>query len=183
MLVLLLPLAACQDTADAAVRELTDYYDALPGFSARVQARVELDGLAQDYVLDWTDAEGGYTVTIAEPEALSGISMHGTEAGGLQFSYDTVTLAVEPSGETLSPIEALAELLRDWRGSVPESYGFELYGEETALAVEFGHTLGAQVFSQRTWFSPETHAPLASEVYSGGAMLARFAFSEFTPQK
>ena len=175
----LVPLSACTGAAEEALRRLETRYETMEAFSAQVLARVELPDCTQDYELAWVCEKDGSTITVTGPEALSGITMR-VQDEGLAFSYDDVVLTVEPSGTALSPIEALAELLDDWRGSVPESCCFELCGEENTLAVEFGHMVGAQVFSSRTWFDPVSLDPIRSEVCTDGRMLAVFLFPEFS---
>lgn len=178
----LLPLCACSSEADAAFTAIEGFYTTLESFSARVCAQVQLSDRVQDYILDWEYSHGAYSVSIAEPEALAGIRISGSEDAGLTLEYDAVTLAVDAAGTVISPLEALCEILLDWRGSVPDEYCFEQCQDCNALAVSFSHEHGGATFSQRVWFDPEGCAPLYVEVYSDDAMVAGFEFLLFQVQ-
>ena len=180
---LLLSLFGCADKAQQAEKQWEIRWQIAERFSCAVTARVVLSDQVQDYVLDWRYENPVSRVTIVEPEALSGISITGTPSGGLEFSYNTVTLAVDPDALVISPLEALNEMLADWRGGVPESYGFSLCGEENALALDFEHARGAVSFSQRVWFAPDTKQPILAEAYQDGKLICTFTFDNFTFQR
>ncbi len=178
----LLPLCACSSEADTALTTIEGFYTTLEAFSARVCAQVQLSDRVQDYILDWEYSHGSYSVTIAEPEALEGIRISGSEDAGLTLEYDAVTLAVDATGNVISPLEALCEILLDWRGSVPDEYCFEQCQDRNALAVSFSHERSGTVFSQRAWFDTDSCAPLYVEAYCDGAMVAGFEFLLFQLQ-
>lgn len=182
MILCLLPLCACSSEADATLTGIEGFYDTLQAFSARVRAQVQLSDRVQDYILDWEYSNGAYTVSIAEPEALAGIRISGSESDGITFEYDAVTLAVDAAGSVISPLEALCEILLDWRGSIPDEYCFEQCQEQNALAVSYSHERSGTAFSQRVWFDPNSCFPLYVEAYSDDAMVAGFEFLLFQLQ-
>lgn len=178
-MILLLMLPGCADEAEKAEKQWETHWLGAEAFSARVMARVVLDDQVQDYILSWRWSGGVYRAEILEPETLSGISITGTPSGGLEFSYNAVTLAVDPDAQVISPLEALGELLADWRGGIPESRSFSLCDGENALALDFEHPRGAVTFSQRAWFAPDTDRPIRAEAFQDGKLICVFTFSEF----
>ena len=178
----LILLSSCSSETDQTLSVIENFYTTLETFSAWVRAQVQLSDRVQDYVLDWEYSHGSYTVTVAEPEALAGICISGSEDSGLTFSYDAVTLAVDPTGNVISPLEALCEILKDWRGNIPDEYGFEQCQDQNTLAVSYSHPHEGSTFSQRVWFDPLSCIPLYVEAYSDGAMIADFEFLLFQLQ-
>ncbi len=179
VLLLLTTLSACADRVSAEEKDWEKHWQSVGRFSGIVSVRVVLADQVQDYVLDWTCADEICRVTILEPEALSGISVTATPSGGLEFAYNAVTLAVDPDRQVISPLEALYEMLADWRGGIPDSFGFSVCDGENALALDFSHARGTIEFSQRTWFAPETHIPIRTEAYQDGKLICVFTFNEF----
>ena len=180
LILLLLPLSACEDSQEDTLSKLESFYSSLSAFTARVSAKVELSDCVQEYVLDWEYDRGAYRITVAEPEILEGIYIAGSEREGLTLGYDDAVLTVDPSGEVISPLDALTELLFDWKGGVPQDYCYELCGEENTLAVSYSRVLESRRFSQRVWFSTEDFTPVRAEVFSEGEMVAAFDFLLFT---
>lgn len=176
---MMLPLAACSSRgAGELLQKLTALYASAERFDTRVSLQVDLPERVTEYVIDWVYEDGRSTLTVVEPQEISGICAE-TDDRGLSFRYKDAILTVDPSGEGVSPIEALAELQFGWSGGLVLDRCMETFREDEALAVTYSVARGARESTQRVWFDPVRLTPLYAEYYEEDALVVRCDFLTF----
>ena len=135
------------------------------------------------YRLDvtWSRAEG-LTVTVTEPELLSGVVARVTEDGS-QLEFDGAILETGPLGEDgLSPLAAVPVMLKDLQERyIAECALTELNGA-AALQMTCRDPEGSPGSGAETvlWLDTESGALLQGELYQDGCRVILCQFDSFT---
>ena len=160
----LLLLSACGDSGDI-TGEIQKTYSEAPDVTINTRLRADYGENVYDFALSCDFSDEGGTVTITEPEEISGVTAR-VEADGVTLSYEgaeVFTGTLLPDG--MSPVESVGVMLRAWReGYVTESAS-ESYGDVPCQALTFRISDTSEL---RTWFDRETLLPLHAEIYSNG---------------
>jgi len=129
--------------------------------SFTAQLRAEYEDKTVDFTLDYSQDDSGCTVTIVEPQLISGITAR-ISAENTALEYDGVLISIgdlDPYG--LSPMSALPKLVETMKNGFLESVAQES-GEIVYQLVLDDH------FSASVWFKEGIMVPVHAELVSDG---------------
>lgn len=171
VLIVLFALSSCSagKNAEALAKEVElDYTDPE---SVSLTARVEAD--YGERIWSFLLALDGDTVTILEPESVSGVTARIGE-DGVTLAYDGAEVFTgELTAGGLSPAQALPLMLRSWGGGLLTSA--QLYGD----TLELTHRIEDGV-SLVTEFDADTLYPSRAELYRDGQRVLSAEFYDVT---
>ena len=146
--------------------------NAAGGIAAKAGLTADFGGTAAEYTLDLIADAEVVTVTVTEPEILSGITAS-VRADGSDVSFDGVMLGVGPvDPEGTTPVSALPAILRAMREGYAELYWMD--GSLAAARFYAGETSACTV-----WLDPEELTPVAAEIASEGRTVITCRFSDW----
>lgn len=174
MIALILPLAACGNVAGSRGREafedFRNRYSALE--TVQLTSDITADcGLSQFNCRLRYEYEGGAeSVTVIEPEVISGITARPGESGA-EIVYDNIILDIGPLNESgLTPVSALFAATDAWKNGIFSEASTVSFADCECWQVTFCPVESSQgeSITQTLVFSKESCRPLFSEIFSDG---------------
>lgn len=177
MMTLLLTACGGGGEKDEAQR-LQQQYAAVAGAQLEADITCHYGGEIREYTLRCEYAPEGSRVTVTAPQELAGITAE-VENGRLLLDYGGVSLdAGSYSGEGLSPVTVLPDLMQ----AAAEGYIAEMSREERdgRQCLRLGCDMSSDMSRvYTTWFDADTLLPLYSEVCWNGTVVYEVAWGRF----
>ena len=172
-------LSSCSGkmSADDLAREVKKSYTESDHISMNAEITANYAARAWRFLVKYEGGSGGGTVTILEPENVSGISAR-IDADGVTLVYDGAEVFTgEVTEDGLSPVDALPVIVSLWRGGIVTGAAWETADGEKCLAVSYRITDGV---TARTLFDTETLLPVSAELIRGGYAVLSLRFLNVT---
>lgn len=176
MIVSALLFTACGNVQEDVYEKLRQYYEALENCSVTAEIKCDYGSDVQNFTVDCTwNSSGTSTVTIVEPEELSGITAE-FESEHMTLVYDGVSLAAGDMGG-LSPAAFLPCVLDGIRTGYILEKSIESIGGKDSYRVVFDTTGETDEKVDYTVWFDEAFRPISAEVSVGGETIL---YGEFT---
>ena len=156
-------------------------YLAMSNFSARAELTADYGQRIYPYTLGVTGSDEEITLTILEPELLSGITAR-TARDGSFLEYEDLCLETGPlTAERLSPMSAIPAMLEQLRSGYLMAWSTE---ENETLRITCGDPDSTPdrgtVFD--LWLDSESHSLLRGEISIDGRRCIQCIFTDFTKE-
>jgi outer membrane lipoprotein-sorting protein len=166
-LVMLFTLQGCSETPE--YEGISEFYSGLESMTAKAEVVADFADYATSFELDYSyDGENKSAVSVLSPEEISGVRVIMEESSS-RIEYGDVSIEAGDAGALgLSPVAAIPELMRLWRGGIVSESGKEKLDETDCVTVTYKTEYDGEELLCRTWFDAETYKPVTASVFFKG---------------
>ena len=172
-------LVSCTDSSGASrVVEVQELYASLASYSAETSVAVSREAETLYYTLDVEKDTKDATITVVEPETLSGVSAHlGTD--GVSLEYDGLLLDVGAFHNGISAVNCVPLTIQALSSGYLLEQNTEEFNGEEALRVSLESECSGEMLHYIIWLSPD-NAPLYAEILEEENILIMIEFTNFS---
>lgn len=172
------------DAGQTSMRSISEHYETVNGFTARVKILSDLGDSTLEYTADFEyNKEDSDKMTLVTPESLSGIqiSIAGQDVSQLTIQYaDTVLDTGMSPRPGMTPADAVPALLYDLRVSEPAEVWEESVGGVPMTVARYESEDEQGRVSRQVWLTRDSLRPSCAELYADGERVLQLFFSDYS---